>query len=143
MIKSGIDQDALIKMFSEASAKQGDTLRRSVCDATLKALQGREMTVQNMRSVLKSVNQAASAGIAKNPAGAMDVESILDNTLAGMDAGMLQAVEANRKALQQFVDQGVSVQQAQMKAALVNLEKMEDMFFSTIGQAAQSVAAPM
>jgi len=39
MIKSGIDQDALITMFSEASAKQGDALRKSVADATLKALQ--------------------------------------------------------------------------------------------------------
>ena len=143
MIKSGIDQDALVKMFSEASVKQSDTLRRAVCDATLKALQGREMTVQNMRGVLKSVTQAASMGMAKNPAGAMDVEAILDNTLAGMDAALLQAVEANRKALQQMVDQGVGVQQAQMKAALANLEKMEDMFFSTIGQAAQSAAVPM
>ena len=143
MIKSGIDQDALIKMFSEASAKQGETLRRSVCDATLKALQGRGLTLQNMRGVLKSVTQATSAGMAKNPSSAIDVEAILDNTLAGMDAALLQAVEANRMALQQFVGQGVGVQQAQMKTALTNLEKMEDMFFSTIGQAAQAAGAPM
>ena len=127
MIKSGIDQDALVKMFSEASVKQSDTLRRAVCDATLKALQGREMTVQNMRGVLKSVTQAASMGMAKNPAGAMDVEAILDNTLAGMDAALLKAVEAHRKALGQFVAQGVAVGDKQMKSAIANLEKMEDL----------------
>ena len=143
MIKSGIDQDALIKMFSEASAAQGQTLRHAVSEATLKALQGREMTLQNMRNVLKSVTQAASLGAAKNPAGSLDVESLLANALAGMDAALLQTVEAQRKALQQFVEQGVGVQQTQMKAALAGLEKMEDMFFSTVGKAAQSANAPL
>ena len=143
MIKSGIDQDALVKMFSEASATQGQTLRHAVSEATLKALQGREMTLQNMRNVLKSVTQATSLGAAKNPASSVDVEGMLANALAGMDTAMLQAVEAQRKALQQFVEQGVGVQQTQMKAALAGLEKMEDMFFSTIGKAAQSANVPL
>ena len=30
MIKSGIDQDALIDMFAEASAKQGEKLRKEI-----------------------------------------------------------------------------------------------------------------
>ena len=115
MIKSGIDQDALVKMFSEASATQGQTLRHAVSEATLKALQGREMTLQNMRNVLKSVTQATSLGAAKNPASSVDVEGMLANALAGMDAAMLQAVEAQRKALQQFVEQGVGVQQTQIR----------------------------
>ena len=34
MIKAGIDTDALVKMFSEASAKQGEALRKAVSDAT-------------------------------------------------------------------------------------------------------------
>lgn len=143
MIKSGIDQDALIKMFSEASATQGQSLRHAVRDATLKALQGREMTLQNMRGVLQSATQAATQGAAKNPASGVDLEGMLANALAGMDAAMLQAVEAQRKALQQFVDQGVGVQQTQMKAALAGLEKMEDMFFSSVGKAAQSANLPL
>jgi hypothetical protein len=86
MMKSGIDQDALIKMFSEASARQGAALRNAVGDATLKALQGRELTLQNIRNVIKSVTQATSAGAAQNPAPAIDVEGMLSNALAGMDA---------------------------------------------------------
>lgn len=143
MIKSGIDQEAMIKMFAEASARQGEALRQAVADATLKALQGRELTLQNIRGVLKTVTQAASAGAAQNPAGAVDAEAMLGNAFAGMDAALLQAVEANRKALQQFVDQGVGMQQAQMKSALANLEKMEDTFFATVAKAAQSVGAPL
>ena len=64
MDKSGIDQDAIIAAFAQASARQGETLRKTVSEATLKALQGRELTVENIRKVLKSVTQAASAGAA-------------------------------------------------------------------------------
>ena len=143
MIKSGIDQEAMIKMFSETSTRQGEALRQAVGDATLKALQGRELTLANIRSVIKSVTQAASNGAAQNPAAAVDIETLLGNAFAGMDAALLQAVEANRRALEQFVSQGVGVQQTQMKAALSNLEKMEDTFFATVTKAAQSVSAPL
>jgi hypothetical protein len=143
MIKAGIDQEAMIKMFSEASARQGEALRQAVGDATLKALQGRELTLANIRSVIKSVTQATSAGAAQNPAPAVDVEAMLTNAFAGMDAALLQAVEANRKALQQFVAQGVGVQQMQMKAALSNLERMEDTFFATVAKATESVGGQL
>jgi hypothetical protein len=143
MIKSGIDQDALIKMFSEAGARSGEALRAAVSDAVLKALQGRELTLANIRNVLKSATQAASMGAAQNPMPGVDVEDMLTRAFAGMDAALLQAVEANRKALEQFVGQGVGVQQAQMKAALANLEKMEDTLFATVSKAAESAGAAM
>ena len=137
MIKAGIDQDAIIQMFSQATAKQGEALRKAVSEATLKALQGRELTLENIRKVLKTVTQASSAGAALNPAGPVDIEAMLGKAFAGMDAALLQAVQANQKALQQFVDQGVDLKDKQMKSALANVEKMEDMFFAAVGQAAQ------
>lgn len=143
MIKSGIDQDAIIDMFAQASAKQGDKLRRGVAEATLKALQGRELSLENVRKVIKTMTQAASAGAAKNPAAAVDVESMLRKAFDGMDAALLKAVEANRKALQQLVDQGAALREGQMKTALAGVEKMEDMFFSTVGKAVQGVGVPM
>jgi hypothetical protein len=36
---------------------------------------------------------------------------MLSKALAGMDAALLQAVEANRKALEQFVSRGAGLQQ--------------------------------
>lgn len=143
MIKAGIDQDALIDMFAEASAKQGEKLRKATADATLKALQGRELTLDNVRKVVKAVTQAASAGAAKNPAAGVDVEAMLRKAFDGMDAALLKAVEANRKALQQLLDQGAGLRENQVKAALEGVEKMEDLFFSTVGKAVQGVATPL
>ncbi len=81
MIKAGIDQDALITMFAEASAKQGEALRKAVSEATLRALQGRELTLDNIKKVVKNVAEAASTGIARNPAPAVDVEGLLGKAL--------------------------------------------------------------
>jgi hypothetical protein len=142
MIKSGIDQDAMISMFAEASAKQGESLRQAVNAATLKALQGREMTLANIRKVVQSMAGAASLGLAQNPAGAVDGEALLGNAFAGIDAALLQAVEANRKALEQFVGNGVALTEKPLKAALANIEKMEDAFFDGLAKASQG-AGPM
>jgi hypothetical protein len=138
MSKTGIDQDALIQMFAEASAKQGESLRKAVSSALLQALQGRELTLKNMRSAVKAVTGAASAGMAQNKAPAADVEAMLEKAFAGMDAALLQAVEANRRALAQLVDRGAEVGAKPMKAAVDQVEKIEDMFFKAVSQAAES-----
>ena len=143
MIKAGIDQDAIVKMFSEATTQQGEALRKAVSDATLKALQGRELTMANIKKVLSTVTTAATTGAAQNVASPVDVEAMLTKAFAGMDAALLQAVEANRKALQQFVDQGAGLQEKQLKGALANIEAMEDTFFATVTKAAQGVSGPM
>ena len=143
MMKSGIDQDALVKMFSEASAKQGEALRKAVSEAMVKALQGRELTVDNIRKVVKSVTQATATGAALNTAPAVDVEAILTQALGGMDAALLQAVEAQRKALAMMVEQGVGLQEKQMKTALANVEKMEDVFFAAVTKAAQGAGGAL
>jgi hypothetical protein len=143
MKKFGIDQEALTEMFSSATAKQGGALRTAVRDATLKALQGREMTLKNIREVLATVTKAASTGLMDNKAAGVDVEGMLGKAVAGMDSALLQAVEAQRVALEQFVEQGMGVQQTQMKAALTNLEKMEDLIFTTVSKAAQSAGQPL
>ena len=98
---------------------------------------------ENIKKVLKTVTTAATAGAAQNVASPVDVEALLTKAFAGMDAALLQAVEANRKALQQFVDQGAGLQEKQLKGALANIEKMEDTFFATVTKAAQGVAGPM
>ena len=143
MIKAGIDQDAITSMFSQATAKQGDALRKSVGDATLKALQSRELTMENIRKVLKTVTQASSAGAALNAAGPLDIETMLGNAFEGMDGALLQAVQANQKALQRFIDQGADLKDKQIKSALNNVEKMEDVFFSAVGKAVEGVGGSL
>ena len=143
MIKSGIDQQALIDLFANASAAQQAQLRKTVYDTTLAALQGRELSLKNIRGVLSTVAQSASAGAAKSPLGAVDVEQMLDTAVAGMDDALLKAVEANRVALQQFVDRGVDLRETQLKKAVDELEKFEDMLLATVKKSAAAAGEPM
>lgn len=141
-MKSAFDQNALIDMFASASAKGGEQLRQAVYQATLGALQGRELSLKNIREVLKTVTQAASKGLSQNPAGLdVDAESLLDKAVAGMDDALLKAVEANRVALQSFVDQGVGLQEKTIKKAVGDLEKMEDTFIEVVKKAADAAGS--
>lgn len=143
MIKSGIDQQALIDQFANASAKQSEQLRQAVYQATLQALQGRELSLKNIRGVLGAVTQAASTGVAKNVLPDVDADALLDKAVSGMDDALLKAVEANRVALQQFVDKGVDLRETQLKKALGDLEKFEDMFIGALKKGAESAGDPM
>ncbi|MBN8489261.1 MAG: hypothetical protein J0M20_16235 [Burkholderiales bacterium] len=143
MLKSGIDQDALIEQFAGASARQTAQLRQVVTEATLKALQGREMTLKNIRSVVKSVAEAASAGAAQNVMPKVDMEKLLASAVTGVDDALLKAVEANKVALARFVDQGIGLQEKQLKKALDDLEKFEDTMFAAMKKAAVGAGTTM
>lgn len=136
MPTSGFDPDALVTMFASASAKQTTQIKDAVTRATLAALQGRELTLKNIRDVLKKVGDAANLGIARNPAASVDAEKLLSGAVAGMDQALLKAVEANQRALQQFVDQGADLKDKHLKKALDDLEKFEDMLFGAVKKAA-------
>ncbi len=140
MPQSGIDQDALIEMFASASAKQTAQLREAVGQATLKALQGREMSLKNIKQVVKAVTEAASAGALRNVTPRLDVEAMLNGALAGLDDALLKAVDANRVALERLVDQGVGLQEKQLKKAMADLEKLEDTMFEAVRKAAGSAS---
>jgi hypothetical protein len=143
MNKHGIDQEALIEQFSATSAKQGDAIRKAVSDATLRALQGRELTLANIRQVLNTVAKAASTGAAKSALASTDVEALLAKAVAGMDAALEKAVQANRKALQQMVDQGADLRETQVKKALADIEKLEDTLFAALRKAADGAQASL
>lgn len=143
MPKFGFDQEALMGQFAEASARQGEALRKSVQEATLKALQGRELTLKNIQAVVKQVSQAAAQGAEQNPMGAQQMEPLLAKAVAGMDEALLQVVEANRRALEQLVEYGAGMRETQVKKALSDLEKMEDMFFSTVRKAVVDGSSPL
>ena len=135
MSKTGFDQDALVQQFAQASAKQGDALRQAVQQATLKALQGRELTLKSVRDAVQATTKAASAGAAKSVLPATDVEALLSKAVEGIDAALVKAVEANRRALEQFVDQGVELRETKMKKALADIEKMEDALYGSVDKA--------
>ncbi len=143
MSKPLFDAEALIAMFEGASAKQGAQLRKAASDATMAALQGRELTLKNMRGALKAVAEAASAGAAKNLGAGIDPEALLDQAVAGIDEAMLKAVEANRVALSTLVAQGADLREKHLAKALADLDRVEDTLYSAFKKASEGAAAPV
>jgi hypothetical protein len=143
MAKPLIDADALISMFENAGARSGEQLKKAVGDATLAALQGRALTLANIKSALKTVTEAASAGAARNTVAGVDAEALLDKAVAGMDSALLKAVEANRTALATLTQQGADLREKHLKKALADLDKIEDTMFAVFGKAAQTAGAPL
>jgi len=138
-----IDADQLISMFENATADGSGKLKKAVGDATLAALQGRELTLKNIKAALKTVADAGSAGVARNTMAGVDPETLLDKAVEGMDAAMLKAVEANRTALATLTAQGADLRERHLKKALADLDKMEDAMFATLKKAADTAGAPL
>ena len=143
MSKTMFDADALIAMFENATAKQGEQLRKATTDATMTALQGRELTLKNIRGTLQQVAAAASTGVAKNIATGIDPEALLDKAVTGMDEALLKAVEAHRVALSTLQAQGADLREKHLSKALGDLDKMDDAMFSAVKKAADGAAAPL
>jgi len=143
MAKQAFDADALITMFENASAQSSAQLRKAVADATLQALQGRELSLKNIRAVLGTVTQAASTGLAKNAGPALDVDGLLDQAVAGMDDALLKAVDANRVALEQLAAQGADLREKHLKKAVADLEKFEDTLIESVEKSAGKASADM
>ena len=143
MAKPTIDPDALISMFETATAKQGVQLRKAVTDATLAALQARELSLKNIRSTLKSVSDSASLGAAKNAVSGVDAGALLEQAAAGMDAALLKAVNANRVALESLVTQGADLREKHLMKALSDLDRFEDTMFDALKKTAAGAGAPL
>lgn len=141
MAKPAFDQSALIDMFENATAKGGEQLRQAVSSVALQALQGREMSMSNIKGALKSVADAASTGAAKNLNPGINPEELLDKAVAGMDDALLKAVEAHRTALQTLTAQGADLKEKHLKKALSDLEKMEDTLFGVMKKAAEGAGS--
>ena len=101
------------------------------------------MSLKNIRSALKQVADAASAGVAKNMVAGVDPEALLDKAVAGMDEAMLKAVEANRTALSTLMAQGADMRDKHLQKALDDLEKMEDSLYGAVKKAAAGAGAPL
>lgn len=136
------DHEAISFQFANATAKGSEQLQQAVYEATLKALQGREMTLEHVRSALQAVSQAVNQGLAKNSAPKVDVQSLLQRATTGMDQALLQVVQAHHTALSQLVSQGADLREAHLQRALDELKSFEDAFFGNLKQMAQAADTP-
>ena len=128
-----IEVDEVLKKMAAESVKQGENLRATVRDLTLKALQTRELTLDQVRQVVTSITEGVNVGAAKAK---IDAAKPLNDALRGMDDALLKAVEASRITLELFTDHGVGVKDSLVMVALDELERLEDEFLRSVKQSA-------
>jgi hypothetical protein len=105
-----------------------------VRELTLNALKSRELTLGEIKRVIRTVTEGVNLGAASAK---VDAERVLSEALAGMDEAVLKAVQANHLALQQLSAQGQNLRDSHVKKALAELERLEDEFIATVKQAAK------
>jgi hypothetical protein len=127
-----MDADEMLKGLARESVKQSENLRSAVREMTLKALKGRELTLSQIKRVVKAVTEGVNLGAANTK---IDAERVLGEALAGMDEAVLKAVQANHIALQQLSQQGQNLRESHVKKALAELERLEDEFVATVKDA--------
>jgi hypothetical protein len=137
MTNAAIDIDQVLKSLASQSIKQGSNVRVAVRDLTLKALQQRELTLEQIGKVLRSITEGATLGVAKRE---MKVEKALSDTVAGMDDALLKAVHASNVALHRLTGKGYDYEDSNLKQALDELEKLEDEFLLSIAKATDSAS---
>jgi len=129
-----VDTDDVLRNLASEAVKQGENVRTTVRDLTLKALQARELSLGQIKQVLKSVTAGVNLGAADAK---IDVEKTLTAALAGMDDALLKAARASQVALQQLSRSGEDFEQSQMKTALNELQRLEDEFLKTVQEASE------
>jgi len=129
-----VEVDEVLKKMAAESVKQGENLRVNVRDLTLKALQARELTLEQVRQVVTSITEGVNVGAAKAK---LDAAKPLADALRGMDDALLKAVEASRITLELFTDHGVGVKDSLVMVALDELERLEDEFLRSVKQSAE------
>ena len=137
MTNPTIDVDQLLKNLASQSIKQGSNVRATVRNLTLKALQQRELTLDQIGRVLRSVIEGVTLGMARRE---IKVEKALSDTVAGMDDALLKAVQASNVALHKLTGAGYDYQDSNLKQALDELEKLEDEFLRSVVQATDSAS---
>ena len=130
-----IDTDDVLKRLASESTRQGANLRTTVRALTLKALERRELTLEQIKGVLENVTVGVTLGVVDRE---MNVEKGLADALAGMDDALLNVVEATRVALDRLGSAGQDYEDSYLKQASRDLERYEDALLQSVAKSADS-----
>jgi len=133
------DTDEILKQMASESVKQSENLRSTVRDLTLQALKTRELSLEQIKGVLKAVTEGVNLGAAKP---AVDAGRAIKDAVAGMDDAVAKAVHASHLALQQLASQGKELGDTHVKTALDELKRLEGEFVETIQKASEASMGP-
>src|SRR5579864_6954316 len=111
--------DEWLKKMAAESVRHRENLRSAVRDLTLKALQGRELTLSQIKEVLRSVTQGINSGTTQSEGA---TEKILADALAGMDEALLKAAQASHIAISRLAED-TDFEHSHLKRVLDELEE--------------------
>jgi len=137
-MKPMLDTDEVLTQMTAQAVAQGESLRSTVRDLTLQALQSRELSLAQIKSVIGSVAEGVNLGAIQ---GQLDTDKVFSQALGGMDDALLKVVEASRIALHQITGER-EFRDSHLKKALDDLERLEDEFLATVKKTTTGAGAP-
>ena len=140
MNPSTINPDEMLKSMAAQAVKQHEQIRTTIRDITLKALQMRDLSLEQINSVVRNITAGVNIGVGEDKT---DTQQTLSDALAGMDDALLKVVEANKIALQKLTDGGASFEESSVKKGLKELEAFEEKFLDGVKNAVQSSSDPI
>ena len=124
-----------IKEEAAAAAEQGKDLRALVRDMTLRALSRGSLSVADIMAVVRAVTEGVSLGLGRR---AGELKDAAHEALAGLDEAVKKAAEATKLAAQQLVSQGKEFGEQDLKPAVDELKKVEEMFLATVAKVTEA-----
>ena len=139
MNPSTINPDEMLKSMAAQAVKQHEQIRTTIRDLTLKTLQARDLSLEQINSVVRNITAGVNIGVGDKP----DTQQTLSDAFAGMDDALLKVVEANKLALQKLTDGGANFEELSVKKGLKELEAFEEKFLDGVKNAVQSSSDPI
>jgi len=139
MNPSTINPDEMLKSMAAQAVKQHEQIRTTIRDLTLKTLQARDLSLEQINGVIRNITAGVNIGVGDKP----DTQQTLSDAFAGMDDALLKVVEANKLALQKLTDGGASFEESSVKKGLKELEAFEEKFLDGVKNAIQSSSDPI
>ena len=139
MNPSTINPDEMLKSMAAQAVKQHEQIRTTIRDLTLKTLQARDLSLEQINSVVRNITAGVNIGVGDKT----DTQQTLSDAFAGMDDALLKVVEANKLALQKLTDGGASFEESSVKKGLKELEAFEEKFLDGVKNAIQSSSDPI
>ncbi|MBL8527903.1 MAG: hypothetical protein JNL68_09485 [Burkholderiales bacterium] len=121
---------------SETMAR-GEDIRERVHDLTLQALKDRHFDRTGIQDVIRAVTQGVALGADRDR---VDMRQAMSEALSGLDKALRTSAEAGQAALKELASTSREFSDGELKQAITNLRKLEDDFFSTVGQVADAAS---
>ena len=139
MNPSTINPDEMLKSMAAQAVMQHEQIRTTIRDLTLKTLQARDLSLEQINGVIRNITAGVNIGVGDKT----DTQQTLSDAFAGMDDALLKVVEANKLALQKLTDGGASFEESSVKKGLKELEAFEEKFLDGVKNAIQSSSDPI